>query len=92
MPTGLNRYSTYYACSSGAESIAFGFDASTVTIVNGTSKPMYVAPGGNAATTMDFRLTTGETLTLNGIRCGQFALTVTGSDTGGYVRIGAWGG
>lgn len=70
----------------------FGFNASLMKIIIDSGGPAYIQLNGNLATTADYRVTSGDTLTDwydLGVSFG--AISICATSTGLSGRFGAWG-
>jgi hypothetical protein len=70
----------------------WGFNAALVKIVIDGGGPAYLQLNGQSATTNDYKLSSGDTLTdWYDIGVGLAGISVAATSTGISMRIGAWG-
>ena len=84
-----NQYAANPA-SSGATALDFGFDAGLVKLMVDVGS-IYVQLDGNAATTVSFKLTSGEQHDFYDLGVPMRGLAYTSTSTAASFRIGAFG-
>jgi hypothetical protein len=70
----------------------FGYQMGLMKIIVNAVGPAYIQMNGQTATTNDYQLSTGDTLTdWYDIGCGLSGISIAATSTGMSLRIGAWG-
>lgn len=88
--TSTGSGSTGFLLSTGAAD--FGFNAALLKMIVNGAGPAYIQFNGNPATTNDYQLSTGDTLTdWYDIGAGASTLSIGSTSTGFSMRLGAWG-
>lgn len=74
------------------QAIDFGFVAGLMKLVVDSGGPAYLQLNGQTASTADYRLSSGDTLTdWYDVGAGFSGISITATSTGLSMRVGAWG-
>ncbi len=75
-----------------SNTLDFGFQAGLIKIIVNAAGPAYIQMNGSVATTADYQLSTGDTLTdWYNVGAGLSGLSIAATSTGMSLRVGAWG-